>query len=229
MAVTVEDLDRRTRARLSESDVDFFTEANLIDFFNEAQDVIATHVPFTAQTHWGAMVPSRATGIRLPEDCLTVTGAVLTDVNGRVIRLDYVEPDQMDRLKTYRTTRLGGTAYRCTVRTRSYGRTLEWDYAMTEDAMLSLAGHLRPRQMTDSDSVTEVPDHLTHVVVDYAAAMCKSKDEESREYEQAMAKFHVDLEALDINRRIEQADQFNQVRAGRSITARRYPGGGPWP
>lgn len=222
MSVTLDDIERRVRSRLSESDVDFFTSQNVLDWVNEGQDVIANAVPFTVQTTWQTLVPPNAVAIQLTEECLQPTGAVLQRGNGAPIRLDYVEPDVMDGWKSNRSTRRTGTANYCTVRTRLFGRMLEWEPTLSVTATLTVEGHMRPRTLAATTDTTDIPSSLAHVIVDYVLWQAKKKDEESGEAEQAQRQFAADLEKLQARRIIEQADQFNRTRGHRGLGRRMF-------
>lgn len=229
MAVTFDDIERRARGRLSENDVEFFTQQNLLDWANEGQDVIAAAVPFTAQTAWQAVLPARSTGVQLSDECIQPTGAVMQGSSGIPVRLDYIEPDLMDARKSWRGTPVTGSTVVCTVRTRLFGRSLEWDRAFSEPMVLTVEGHMRPRPLVDADSETDIPAWLVHVVIDYMLWQAKKKDEETREADQAEKQFAADMEELAVRRFQAQADQFNRVRWGRSLHRPRSFYGGFYP
>lgn len=229
MAVTFEDLERRVRSRLSESDADFFSQQNVLDWLNEGQDVVCTAVGYTLNATWQARIPAYATAVRLTEECLRPSKLRMVSSTGRSIILDYVDPDQMDRFKTYRTSESAGTTTRFTVIPGVDGRILVWDVAQSEECELTVWGQMRPRQMTaSSTSYTDLPDHLTHVVVSYALWMAKVKDEEAGQAKDARAQFASDMAELDEDRQRVQAAQFNTVRHGRENTGRLWRWW-PWP
>lgn len=196
IGVTLTELMDRLTSRLSEGDTEFFTDANKIAWLNEAQDVICEKVPFTVETTWLTSTIPNVGMYLLDDECLHPTGATIRLSGGQLVRLNYTEPDIMDRMKSW----AGGAN------------------VPTQYLDLVVTGHKRPRPLTDSSDRTEIPKYVATPIVDYALAKAKQKDEEMGQHDRGMAEFTTHLEHLQAARMIEQADQNNRGRVYRGIT-----------
>lgn len=197
IGVTLTELMERLTSRLSEDDTEFFTDAYKLAWLNEAQDVIAEKVPFTVETTWQTTTIPGVGMYLLNDECLHPTGATIRLSGGQLVRLNYTEPDNMDRMKSW----AGGAN------------------VPTQYLDLVVTGHKRPRPLTASSDRTEIPKYVATPIVDYALSKAKQSDEEMGQQDRGSAEFTTHLEHLQATRMIEQADQNNRGRLYRGITS----------
>lgn len=196
--ISLTELIQRLTSRLSEADTEFFTTENKILWLNEAQDVICSHVPFTAETTWDVTIVPYQTFYLLDEECLQPSAATIYLSGGQPVRLNYTEPDTMDAMKSW----MGGQR------------------VPTQYLQLVVEGNKRPLRLAEDSDRSEIPASLATTIVDYAVGMAKFKDEEIGQHERAMASFSSHLNDLQTSRVFEQFDQHNRSRAYRGITNR---------
>lgn len=195
IGVTLAELTSRYRARLSESGTNFFDAAQALAFANEAQDVIASRVPYTVISSWATTtIPYRAEYL-LPEDVIHPTGAILRRSGGQLVRMNFVEKDVLDGQK-------------------SWGNALRVPTAYLE---LYVEGHKRPTPLALDTDYTDIPAYVVTAVVDYMEAMAKASDEEETQHKFAMARFENSVMALQISRLRQQYDQHERTRLNRDI------------
>jgi len=220
--ITAGELLRRFRAAMSENDADYFTDQNAYDWMNEAQAVIYTDAPFSLRATWeldSTNVPPGTSIFLLPEDCAIPTAIAVRRSSGSIYRLNYIEPDRMDRLTTGGTSG-AGEPRAVTYRIVDDGPAFEVFPRFSASASIYIEGQKAPTDLAAEDDVSDLPRELTTAVVLYAVARAKYKDEESQQYTQAMQAFGDEMRKLGERRMQYHADQHNTVRDRRPISTR---------
>lgn len=196
IGVQLSEILGRYRSRLSETSENYFDATQALYFANEAQDVICAKAPYTSITSYATTTIPYTADYLLPEEIIHPTGGFIRRTSGQLIRLNFIEKDSMDGMKSW------GVATRTPV---SY---LE----------LYVEGHKRPRKLTNLTDWTDIPAYLVTAVVDYMEAMAKTSDEENQEHQLAMARFNDKVMDLKIARIQTQYDQHERTRANRRIS-----------
>lgn len=221
IGVTQAELDRKVRAKLSEASARFFTAQNLLDWENEAQDVIAVDAPFTVVSTWHSQTIANQPRYQLDPSCMVPTGTLIRDSGGTIRRLSYEEPDVDNDARNWNVGASQPTV--C-----SYENTLEGSSVLlwpTPNAVLDfyVEGHKRPTLLSVSTDRTDIPPYLVQAVLYYVLWQAKAKDEESTQGDRWEAAFRREMDRLAEIRMKTQADQNPQVRYFRSMS------GGSWP
>lgn len=219
MGVTLDELLRRFRAGLSEGDTEFFTDQNALDWLNEGQNEVFIDSPFTTQGTWELdqfSVPVNGFAFVVPDACGIPTGAATALVGGGVVRLNYVEPDRLDRMMNGSVIASGQPAF-VSYRVVDDGTAMiVWPRPAVQ-ATLFLEGFKVPKRLTTETSMTDLPEHLVAPVILYALWCAKGKDEESAQAREAERKFVGAMNKIAERRMQYQADQHNTVRYRRAV------------
>jgi len=224
--ITTDELVRRFRAALSEGDTDFFTDQNAYDWINEAQDVIFTDAPFTYESVWeldNTALPVGANTFLVPDACAIPTAASMRDTSGNLYRLNYMEPDRMDRI-TVGTTSMGSVPRYCTYRRVEDGTAIEIWPRPSAQVPLYVQGLCEPKRVEDMESISDLPRPYVQAIIFYAVWCAKGKDEEDQQAREAERKFAAEMNKLAERKMDVQRDQNNTVLYGRQTT-RIYGGG----
>lgn len=222
MSTTADDLVRRVRAKLSETDPTYFTEAHILDWLNEAQSVVYTDAPFALRSTWeisDVNVPVGGSIFLLPDECAVPTAVAVRRTSGSIYRLNYIEPDRMDRLTTG-TASGSGEPRAVTYRLSEDGPAFEVFPPFNAQASIFIEGLKAPTTLTALTDTADLPTELTQAIVLYAVAQAKYKDEEPQQYQLAIDAFAAEMQKLAERRMQYHADQHNTVRDGRPISAR---------
>lgn len=227
MSVSLDELLRRFRAVLSENDTEFFTDSNVTDWLNEAQDVIFNDSPFTSKALWEVDSSSTMPGAQfflVDDECSIPTGMLYRDTSGTLIPVDVIEPDRMDRLR--RGSGSQGTPRWYCVRLTEDGPAVEFFPALSTARPIFVEGYRAPTELGTAEDRTDLPRHLVPAVIRYALMCAKDKDEETKQAQEHERKFGVDMDRLSERRAQLQADQHNTVKYRRSNRWRYLPYGG---
>lgn len=223
IGITLAELDRRTRAVLSEAAVEFFTTQNVIDWLNEAQDVISADAPFTAVTVWTMPAVPNVPSYLLPTEMIAPVSTSMRDASGRVYRITYIEADLLDQQRSW-STGISGRPRLCTYRMAEDGVALDiWPGPNDSPLDIYVGGYLRPATLTEQTDRSDIPPWLSQTVIKYALYRAKVKDEEQGEADRAYADFQRDLDRLAERRLLIQYDQLNAVRDYRAVGGYRWP------
>jgi len=196
IGVTWSQLLSRYRNRLSETSTKFFDDAQALGFANEAQDLIASKVPYTVITTYATTtIPYRAE-YDIADEIIHPTGVMIRRSGGNLVRANFIESDILDGLKS------NGAAQR----------------VPTDYYEMYVQGHKRPTPLLLSTDYTDIPAYISNAIVDYMEAMAKTSDEENTEHGLAWNRFQASLEALQGARIHLQYDQHERSRMYRSIS-----------
>jgi hypothetical protein len=217
MSVSLDDLIRRFRAAMSENDPEFFTDSNVTDWLNEAQDVVWADSPFTAKALWEVDSTDTMPGAQYflcDPDCAIPTGMLIRSTTGGLRSVDYIEPDRMDRLR--RGIATTGSPRLYTVRLAEDGPAIEFFPALSSARALYVEGFRRPTVLAVGEDRTDLPRHLVPPIIKYALMCAKDKDEETRQSQEHERRFGTELDLVSERRMQLQADQHNTVKYRRS-------------
>lgn len=221
IGVTQAELDRRIRAKLSEGAARFFTAQNLLDWENEAQDVICADAPFTVVSMWHSQTLANQPRYQIDPACVVPTGTLLRDTSGTIRRLSYSEPDAQDDARNWN---VGSSLPRaCTYENSNEGPAVSLWPTPNLVYDFYIEGHKRPATLVAATDRTDIPPVVVQAVIYYCLWQAKSKDEESTQGDRWEAAFRRELDRLAEVRMKTQSDQNPQVRYQRSMS------GGSWP
>lgn len=202
---TLSELDRRVRARLSESTTEYFTSQNVLDWLNEAQDLIAAECPWTVPT----TLELSDTVIYgdcyyLPPEVIRVDTVEMRLPNGNPVELDIMPPDWMKKRKTF-NNRLTGVPRKVAIQHEREGIAIELYPVPSTIRTIYARCYLRPAPLSALTDRTDVPPQVAQAMVSYALWMAKIKDEEQGESDRAQQEFKDKMKDLKAERFVAQA------------------------
>lgn len=228
---TLAELDRRTRAKLSESGVQFFTPQNVLDWLNEAQDVICDQFPWTLPVLFELKdVKKKCPTFLLPSTAVRADFFVIRLANGIPHVLEERPSDWMLKRKSFTSAVTGTPRYVSFQRTREGIQAELWPLASTALPMFCRVFE-RPAPLSALTDRTDIPPEVVQPMVLYALWQAKIKDEEPQGVASAERAFEKAMRDLKVARFVENV-RDKQTAFGRSM----YPtpgwmaedGGRPW-
>lgn len=221
VGVTQSEITRRVRAKLSEAGARYFTEQNVLDWINEAQDVISSDAPYAVVATWHTVTQRNKPSYLLPTEAVEPTGALLRVSGPRTYRLSFITPD-VDN-DTRGVSWGPGQPETVSYHLDAEGIAVDLWPAPNGAYDLYVEAFQRPLVLTEATDRTDIPAYLVSTVVKYAVAQAKYKDEEMQQYAAMMQDFQKDLDRLAERRLETQADQHPTVRAYNFMTQGSFP------
>ena len=204
---TLSELDRRVRSGLSESTTGYFSSQNVLDWLNEAQDIISSECPWTVPTVLELSDTVRyGDSYMMPPEVLRVDTVEVRLTNGNPVELDLVPPDWLKRKKTF-NNRISGTPQKVAIQHEREGVAIEIYPVPAEIRTILVRCYLRPTALSALTDRTDVPPQVAQAMVAYARWQAKIKDEEGAEADRAQSEWVQKMRDL-------KAERFTaQVRA----------------
>lgn len=221
MSATLNELIASIRSELSEGDAEFFTDADVTRFINQGQDIIAADAPWTCIDAFQTFTVAGQASYLLPPAVIQATGAMLRLPGGSSYRLEYLEPNGIDANRSF-TASSTGTPRRVSYRQSALGIVVElWPVPPTTGLELTVGARVRPTPLVAETDRTSFVAICDPVLVSYALARCKRKDEETSQGDRYMTEFGVALANLRAHRMRTQVDKANINLMRRSLWAAR--------
>lgn len=217
MSATLNELIADVRSELSEGDDEFFTDADLIRFFNQGQDIIAADAPWVCIDAFQTLTVAGWASYLLPVNVIQATGAILRLPGGAAYRLEYREPNSFDARRSY-VTQATGTPRYVTYRQTNLGVVVElFPVPATTGLELTVGARVRPTPLVNGTDRTTFVALCDPVLVGYGIGRCKRKDEETTQADRYMTEFGVALSNLRAHRMRSQVDKANVNLAQRTL------------